>query len=64
MEDLRLSKMSSEIKSYVNEGCNVGDEENFMGAKNLHTRNDGAKENDKFKFGGDTDFGKIVDIYR
>ena len=61
MEDLKLSKMSSEIKSYINEGCNVEDEEHFVGANPFHKRND--KENCKSEFEGSSDYGKFRNIY-
>ena len=59
MEDLILSKMSSEIKSYINEGCNVGDEDHFVGANQFRKKNDGEKENCKSEFGDGTDYGKV-----
>ena len=63
MEDLKLSKMSSEIKSYINEGCNVEDEEHFGGENKFYKRNNGERENNKSELGGSTDFGKIKNIY-
>ena len=62
MEDLKLSKMSSEIKSYINEGCNVEDEEHFVGTNKCHHRKNGERENSKSDFGGSTDYGKIENI--
>ena len=64
MEDLKLTKMSSEIKSYINEGCDVEDEEHFVGANKIQKRSDGEKGNCTSQFGGGKNYGKIVNIYR